>query len=114
MKSVPVQPKNLEVTAEVHPSIKSYAELSCSVYVIGYRYEALVDKELWSEGMATLSLEMVNLLMKLASCVKENVGGGVWRERVEASLVHPEQLSVRGGGVRVASHHHRSGRVRAR
>ena len=99
MKSVPVQPKNLEVTAEVHPSIKSYAELSCSVYVIGYSYEAL---------------EMVNLLMKLASCVKENVGGGVWRERVEASLVHPEQLSVRGGGVRVASHHHRSGRVRAR
>ena len=58
MKSVPVQPKNLEVTAEVHPSIKSYAELSCSVYVIGYSYEALVDKELWSEGMATLSLEM--------------------------------------------------------
>ena len=34
------------------------------------------------------------------------VCGGVWRERVEASLVHPEQLSVRGGGVRVASHHH--------
>ena len=65
-----------------------------------------MDKELWSEGMATLSLEMVNLLMKLASCVKENVGGGVRRERVEASLVHPEQLSVRGGGVRVASYHH--------
>ena len=114
MKSVPVQPKNLEVTVEVHPSIKSYAELSCSVYVIGYSYEALVDKELWSEGMATLSLEMVNLLMKLTSCVNENVGGGVWRERVETSIVHPEQLSVRGGGVRVASHHHRGGRVRAR
>lgn len=74
MKAVPVQPKNLEVDGEVHPSIRNYAELSCAVYVIGHSYESLVSRELWVEGMEALALEMVNLLMKLASCVRENVG----------------------------------------
>ncbi|KAK8816886.1 hypothetical protein WA577_002680 [Blastocystis sp. JDR] len=72
VKAVPVQPKNLEVDGEVHPSIRNYAELSCAVYVIGHSYESLVSRELWAEGMEALALEMVNLLMKLASCVREN------------------------------------------
>ena len=98
MKSVPVQPKNLEVTVEVHPSIKSYAELSCSVYVLGISYEMYVSKDLWEDSVSSLAQEMVNLLMKLASCVKENVGplNGF---HVETPHVHPEQLPLCGGCV---------------
>ena len=73
VKSVPVQPKNLNITAEVHSSIKRYADLSCGVYVLGLSYDMYMDKQVWTESMNVLALEMVNLLMKLASCVKENV-----------------------------------------
>ena len=73
VKSVPVQPKNLNITAEVHSSIKRYADLSCGVYVLGLSYDMYMDKQVWTESMNVLALEMVNLLMKLSSCVKENV-----------------------------------------
>ena len=73
VKSVPVQPKNLNITAEVHSSIKRYADLSCGIYVLGLSYDMYMDKQVWTESMNVLALEMVNLLMKLASCVKENV-----------------------------------------
>ena len=76
MKAVPVQPIEVEVDGEVHAAIRNYAELSCAVYVIGHSYESLVSRELWSDGMAALALEMVNVLMKLASCVRDNVGAG--------------------------------------
>lgn len=77
VKSVPVQPKNLNITAEVHSSIKRYADLSCGVYVLGLSYDMYMDKQVWTESMNVLALEMVNLLMKLASCVKENVYHGL-------------------------------------
>ena len=73
IRSVPVQPKNLNVTTDVHPSVRRFAELSCTVYVLGISYDMYVSKDLWEESVNALSLEMVNLLMKLASCVKENV-----------------------------------------
>lgn len=73
IRSVPVQPKNLNVTTDVHPSVQRFAELSCSVYVLGLSYDMYVSKDLWEESVNALSLEMVNLLMKLASCIKENV-----------------------------------------
>ena len=73
IRSVPVQPKNLNVTTDVHPSVRRFAELSCSVYVLGISYDMYVSKDLWEESVNALSLEMVNLLMKLASFVKENV-----------------------------------------
>ena len=73
VKSVPVQPKNLNITTEVHSSIKRYADLSCGIYVLGLSYDMYMDKQVWTESMNVLALEMVNLLMKLASCVKENV-----------------------------------------
>ena len=69
IRSVPVQPKNLNVTTDVHPSVRRFAELSCSVYVLGISYDMYVSKDLWEESVNALSLEMV----KLASCVKENV-----------------------------------------
>lgn len=74
VKSIPVQPRNLNVTNEVHSSIKRYADLSCGVYVLGLSYDMYMDKQVWLEPMNNLALEMVNLIMKLASCVKENVG----------------------------------------
>ena len=73
VKSVPVQPKNLNVTNEVHSSIRRYADLSCGIYVLGFSYDMFLDKNIWMESMNVLGLEMVNLLMKLAWCVKENV-----------------------------------------
>lgn len=73
MKSVPLQPKNLNVTGDVHLSVKRYADLSCAIYVLGLSYDMFVDRKLWEDSLNILSLEMVNLLMKLASCVKENV-----------------------------------------
>ena len=73
VKSVPIQPKNMNVTPDVHPTIKRFAELSCSIYVLGLSYEMFLGKDVWEESVISLSLEMVNLLMKLASCVKENV-----------------------------------------
>ena len=74
VKSVPIQPKNMNVTTEdVHPTVKRFAELSCAVYVLGLSYDLFLSKDLWEESVSSLSLEMVNLLMKLASCVKENV-----------------------------------------
>ena len=73
MKSVPLQPKNLNVTGDVHLSVKRYADLSCAIYVLGLSYDMFVDSKLWEDSLNILSLEMVNLLMKLASCVKENV-----------------------------------------
>ena len=89
MKSVPLQPKNLNVTTDIHPSIKRYADLSCALYVLGLSYDSLISRALWEEPLHTLSLEMVNLLMKLASCVKENVRlEGVCD--VETPLVHSE------------------------
>ena len=80
IRSVPIQPKNLNVTTEVHPSVRRFAELSCSVYVLGLSYDMYVSKDLWEESVNALSLEMVNLLMKLASCVKENVRLGYFIE----------------------------------
>ena len=77
---MPIQPKNLNVTTEVHPSVRRFAELSCSVYVLGLSYDMYVSKDLWEESVNALSLEMVNLLMKLASCVKENVRLGYFIE----------------------------------
>ena len=74
MKAVPLQPKNLNVTGDVHLSVKRYADLSCAIYVLGLSYDMFVDRKLWEDSLNVLSLEMVNLLMKLASCVKENVG----------------------------------------
>ena len=76
VKSVPVQPKNLNITAEVHSSMKRYADLSCGIYVLGLSYDMYMDKQVWTESMNVLALEMVNLLMKLSSCVKENVYHG--------------------------------------
>ena len=73
VKSVPVQPQNLNITAEVHSSMKRYADLSCGIYVLGLSYDMYMDKQVWTESMNVLALEMVNLLMKLSSCVKENV-----------------------------------------
>lgn len=73
VKSIPVQPKNLNVTSDVHVSIKRYADLSCGVYVLGLSYDMFVDQQVWMDSMNSLALEMVSLLMKLASCVKENV-----------------------------------------
>ena len=58
---------------EIHPSIKRYADLSCALYVLGLSYDSLISRSLWEDPLNTLSLEMVSLLMKLASCVKENV-----------------------------------------
>ena len=57
----------------IHSSIKRYADLSCGIYVLGLSYDMYMDKQVWTESMNVLALEMVNLLMKLASCVKENV-----------------------------------------
>lgn len=98
VKSVPVHPKNLNVTTEVHPAVKRFAELSCSVYVLGISYEMYVSKDLWEDSVSSLAQEMVNLLMKLASCVKENVGplNGF---HVETPHVHPKQLPLCGGRV---------------
>ena len=90
VKNVPVQPKNLNVTTNVHPSIKRFAELSCSVYVLGLSYDMYVSRDLWEESVNSLSLEMVNLLMKLASCVKENVNLKEVCEIIETASVHSE------------------------
>ena len=102
VKSVPVHPMNLNVTTEVHPAVKRFAELSCSVYVLGISYEMYVSKDLWEDSVSTLAQEMVNLLMKLASCVKENVDlmNGF---HIETTDVHSEQLSLCGGRVRGTS-----------
>ena len=108
MKSVPLQPKNLNVTTEIHPSVKRYADLSCALYVLGLSYDSLVSRALWEEPLNTLSLEMVNLLMKLASCVKENVAS-VRRCDLETPLVHPQQLPVCGRRLRRAARDRRGG-----
>lgn len=95
VKSVPVHPKNLNVTTEVHPAVKRFAELSCSVYVLGISYEMYVSKDLWEDSVSSLAQEMVNLLMKLASCVKENVGPASGCH-VETTHIYPEQLPLCG------------------
>lgn len=109
VKAVPVQPRGLEVTDAVHPSIRRYAELSCAVYVLGLSYEPLLSRELWEEPMTALALEMVYLLMKLASCVKENVGAAR-RLHVEAALLHPQLVPLCRRGLRRAARGRGGGR----
>ena len=96
VKSIPVQPKNLNVTNDVHPSIKRYADLSCGVYVLGMSYDVFMDRQVWIESMNSLALEMVSLLMKLASCVKENVRIEHFIHSVEASFLYSQQLLICG------------------